>query len=707
METAQKPPSWRWGTLLLVGLSLSIGWGIRGNFGHEYGAAFAGCLAAITVCLLSGREDWRARLPYFAFFGALGWGFGGSISYMQVISYTESGHALSQWYGYVGLFYIGFLWAALGGAGTALSAVADKNRLVNFFPPLLFIFGAWFLLDLIEDPVAGMLQSGLAFDDTWQRHKSPLYWFDADYLPAFFTLFGVGMYDLYQRKGERNRWFFPLFAAGGALAGWGMQQVLRTTGLEQKLAAALTYPLGDPDYIDPATGQLAFDPDNFLNNWPQWFGDYPDHVGWFMGAMLGITIYFILFGKFRNGSSLFVYMAGGWVLCFLAFPVLGSVFFADYGGIRLTPPRADDWAGITGVFIGMALWMFRQRMWPVVLAAVVSGTIGGLGFSGMQWVKQLMMALGNPRILTAQGIYPESNEFIAITSAWANWQSQNWHSFLEQSYGFVNGLAIAVALGILAPRLKIQPVTGQESTPSLYGNWTRIFAFLIVLLGLPYVNLFKNVEEWGKRLNPEVWFSEKIHADGTTEMVRAVWDVPYIGHLPGMDFLHMTPEGWFNITWLLFAGAFLILAIRHYRQPLSAVPKTALGKGQLIYLILLWVMVIGNFERALPGWTPIRLLTEWSIFVNAVIATLLVLILPAEKESMKIQTPTSFQPLLKRAAMFAIGAVLVSGLFFMATNRLVYGYPKYEKLDLDRFHSRFGSKASWRAKPNLKNELHQ
>jgi len=161
MEIAHKAPSWRWGTLLLVGLSLSIGWGIRGNFGHEYGAAFAGCLAAITVCLLSGREDWRQRLPYFAFFGVLGWGFGGSISYMQVISYTESGHTRSQWYGYVGLFYIGFLWAALGGAGTALSAVADKNRLVNFFPPLLFIFGAWFLLDLIEDPVARMLQSYL------------------------------------------------------------------------------------------------------------------------------------------------------------------------------------------------------------------------------------------------------------------------------------------------------------------------------------------------------------------------------------------------------------------------------------------------------------------------------------------------------------------------------------------------------------------
>jgi hypothetical protein len=121
-------PGLRWTTIALAALSLSIGWGIRGNFGHEYGAMVPGCLTAIVVCLLSGREDWRRRVAYFAFFGALGWGFGGSISYMQVISYTHSGVLSSQLYGFGALFYIGFLWAALGGAGTALPAIADRER---------------------------------------------------------------------------------------------------------------------------------------------------------------------------------------------------------------------------------------------------------------------------------------------------------------------------------------------------------------------------------------------------------------------------------------------------------------------------------------------------------------------------------------------------------------------------------------------------
>ncbi len=205
-----KNPSWRWGTLLLVSLSLSVGWGIRGNFGHEDGAAFAGCLAAIAVALLSGRQDWRDRVSYFAFFGALGWGFGGSQSYMQVMSYTESGQALSQWYGYFCLFIIGFLWAAMGIIGTAFPAVAPLEVIIKIFKPLLFIFGAWMLLHIIEDPVSTWLEPKAQFDSTWHRHENPLYWFDSNYLSAIFALLGAGAYDLWERRGKRNRLLLPV-----------------------------------------------------------------------------------------------------------------------------------------------------------------------------------------------------------------------------------------------------------------------------------------------------------------------------------------------------------------------------------------------------------------------------------------------------------------------------------------------------------------
>ena len=116
-------------------LSLWLGWGIRGNFGHEYGAMMPGALATLAAVLLSGRVDWQRRAADFALFGALGWSFGGSISYMQVVAYTHSGHSASVLYGFACLFVIGFLWAALGGAGTALSAVADRRFLSDLLPP--------------------------------------------------------------------------------------------------------------------------------------------------------------------------------------------------------------------------------------------------------------------------------------------------------------------------------------------------------------------------------------------------------------------------------------------------------------------------------------------------------------------------------------------------------------------------------------------
>jgi len=160
--------------MLASALSLSIGWGIRGNFGHETGAMIPGALAAIAAVSLSGREDWLQRVGFFAFFGALGWSFGGSISYMQVIGYTHSGDAASVLYGFACLFVIGFLWAAMGGAGTALPACLKREQLTGFFPPLTAIFIAWGAQDF--------LMSRFIQVDPQFRQRDPLYWFDTDWL---------------------------------------------------------------------------------------------------------------------------------------------------------------------------------------------------------------------------------------------------------------------------------------------------------------------------------------------------------------------------------------------------------------------------------------------------------------------------------------------------------------------------------------------
>src|SRR5262249_8090806 len=163
------PP--RWPYYLATALSLSLGWGIRGNFGHEYGAMIPGALAALSVCLMSGRPDWHARAAEFALLGALGWSFGGSISYMQVVAYTHSGHSPSVLYGFACLFVIGFLWAAPGGAGTALAALAPRNFLADLLLPMSLVFALWWL-------------QGSAIAPWLASRGYQLNWFDTDWLAA-------------------------------------------------------------------------------------------------------------------------------------------------------------------------------------------------------------------------------------------------------------------------------------------------------------------------------------------------------------------------------------------------------------------------------------------------------------------------------------------------------------------------------------------
>lgn len=161
--------------VLLVAASMSVGWRIRGQFGHEIGAAIPGALGALAVALASGRIDWQRRAPYFALLGAIGWAFGGSISYMKVVAFTHSSDSDTVLYGFAGLYLIGSVWAALGGAGTALAAALDRDQLARLFPALVTVLAAWLVQLIVADvyELRGNVVPG---------------WYDTDYLSAAVAL---------------------------------------------------------------------------------------------------------------------------------------------------------------------------------------------------------------------------------------------------------------------------------------------------------------------------------------------------------------------------------------------------------------------------------------------------------------------------------------------------------------------------------------
>lgn len=632
--------------LLLVGLSLALGWGIRGNYGHEIGAMVPGALAAIAACLLSGRSDWQARVLFFALFGALGWAFGGSISYMQVIGYTHSGHPPSQLYGFAALFLIGFLWGALGGGGTALPAVLDRQRLEGLFPALLVAFVAV----SVPEIVTGLIDT-TTNDGAMKRQDGPLYWLDSDWLPAVAVVVAMLAYDLVDQRFARCGELL-LLGASGALVGTTIQRMLHVAGLDAALWKLLVRPQGDPS---------LFPLEQLVTNWPNGLPSASPHLGSIAGFVVGSGTFFVRHGRFAGGSRLVLMLGLGWLGGFLLLPVIL--------GLRLTPPRSDDWAGILGVVGGAMLWCRRERLPGVAIAMLVTGTIGGLGFSGAALAKLLMVAPGNPGIVSEP----------LVIEAWRHWQQANWHSFLEQTYGFANGVGVAVALGLLAPRLPPPDDTGPRQ------RWTEIVCVLFVVPWLLHANLAKNLTDW-----------TELHGDH-----RAV---PLAMKAPLLAGLELSAAGWFDGFFAIAAAAVWLLCLVQLRRPLAVVPPSWLGRGQLLELLVLWPMVLGNIAKVLPAFTEQRLLTEGTIFVCAVVVTLLLLIVPGETPPRVVSEGCSLRSLAIRSVLGLALAAAAAPAVETALVRAVYGTAAAGHAGAN---FRFGPDANWRTKPILKGSTHR
>jgi hypothetical protein len=476
-----------------------------------------GALAALAAVLLSGRADWLRVVPFFAMFGALGWSFGGSISYMQVVAYTHSGHSPSVLYGFACLFVIGFLWAALGGAGTALPAVADRARLTELFVPLGVVFVFWWL-------------QGIAIEPWLRAWGYSLDWYDTDWLAALL-------------------------------------------------------------------------------------------------AILAALLLVLIRGRLDRATSLVLHLAGGWWVGF-GLLVLGL-------GLRMTPPRGDNWAGCLGMTVGALVYCLRSGLPEVARAALVSGFIGGIGFAAASMLK-----------------------LVEVTSGYVT----NWHSILEQTTGFFNGIGVAVAVRGLANR--VAHVENEHDSTHPVRRWADPLAVGVVLLVIPYVNLRKNVTDWVR--------------------ARAVPEVMY--GIPAWL--------WFDLAFVTVALGLIVLLVRHTRRPLAIVPTDPLGQGQGLFLVLLAIMVIGNFERALVGFADQRLVTEGVLHVGAVVCAVALLTSDPPCRRPEIQASAREQQAPIRWGKLVAGglaAALASIAIDWAIVRGIYG---------DRFaghaglHIRFGPNAT-------------
>jgi hypothetical protein len=290
--------------------------------------------------------------------------------------------------------------------------------------------------------------------------------------------------------------------------------------------------------------------------------------------------------------------------------------------------------------------------------------LGGIAFPSMHLFRSLILIPGHPDLNSGTG---------GIPSAWKHYQSANWHSFLEQSQGAAFGVSTAVTMALLWRKLK--PVSDNPPVR----RWTDVVSIGFVVCGFTYFNVIKNVAEWTK-----------------TNLVPRTMKAPLI------ESINLSASTWFNLAWAAITLAFVLLMIVHVRRGLAIVPSSWAGRDQLVYFLLLWIMVIANFERSLPRFHEQRLLTEGAILLNAALASFLVIALPKRQPAVSVAEPRSYGPLLAGTWMAGLSAAALLMSLYAFINYGVYGQAKINMPNI-----RWGPQADWRVRPLLKNKPHR
>ncbi|MGB5554056.1 MAG: hypothetical protein WBM83_05295 [Flavobacteriaceae bacterium] len=199
--------------ILLVAMSLATAWAIRGQFGHEQGAAWAGAIGGLALVLAAQRKDWYNKMVLVALASAIGWGAGGMISYGQVVGYGRADNFLNAFYGLGMLFVIGALFGILGGGLVGLVLDSTEKKKVRW--------GA-----LVSEMVAGGLISyfflieQIGFKMTPPRSE------------AWAIVFGAGLAMLwYMAREQRNSAIrVAIFSALGGGFGFAFGNFLHVVG---------------------------------------------------------------------------------------------------------------------------------------------------------------------------------------------------------------------------------------------------------------------------------------------------------------------------------------------------------------------------------------------------------------------------------------------------------------------------------------------
>ena len=171
------PPLWQ--SILLPAMAGAMGWGIRGQYGHETGAMIAGVLVSLVLVFLHCPRAAVVPAARAAAFGAIGMGIGGSMTYGQTIGLTQNpaliGHWDAWWWGMLGLGVKGAIWIGFAGLFLGMALGGRRYSWRDIFVLMIGMFAlygaGWWALNQPFDPASRILPT-VYFSASWHWQPS-------------------------------------------------------------------------------------------------------------------------------------------------------------------------------------------------------------------------------------------------------------------------------------------------------------------------------------------------------------------------------------------------------------------------------------------------------------------------------------------------------------------------------------------------------
>jgi len=167
----------------ITAMAAGMGWGIRGQYGHETGAMIAGVLASLTLILLFVPRASSLMAARAAAMMTVGIGIGGTMTYGQTIGLTQDKDLVGNWealrWGLLGLFIKGGIWIGFAGAFLGMGLSGVRYRSLEILALLLgligLVFAGQWLINSPFDPTNKILPR-FYFSGSWyfQPHKLDL-----------------------------------------------------------------------------------------------------------------------------------------------------------------------------------------------------------------------------------------------------------------------------------------------------------------------------------------------------------------------------------------------------------------------------------------------------------------------------------------------------------------------------------------------------